>query len=533
MCRSDESVSFSLNTHELGTVLERLVTRGGAVVPSSQSDLLRTLAVADGPPGDSWMWPTQYYLETAIPAKDQTDLVRRALIRLPEYRLHLDLSLCSVVHAVAVAERWNRLEELLFGPCNSIAPRLAQLIEWEPRRRSKNPRDLTSIDWENSIVSNSHPAYLEWNRGLWGDNRGVQDLFQLLIDLYIPICSQPQVIHADRLTNPLLLASLIRAANDGEGISVHDSDVAEIEAMQKIGLPVRWESRTGNRACAFLVAPVAMSTKTIGQLTETCDVASRVPSIARHSRIFTQSTSDCPWGSISSQSISLFVPPSIDASADRWPNDAVSDSPSWLPLPGVEVLSSASKRRSDSHDADVALLQLARHPLYGFLLQLFILEGLDRELGEETLSFALPQNRILESLKDWEDTKVLYRPREQAQSSGGDSARMGFHTLGTIGEVLPRLAHEMSIAGISTPYTTEGCPWSRAIYLLSSAGVVDGRPDRWILTIAGFILDRLHGGSLMNEVIRGQRQARDRAHRVLITLWEEVSSASRKESISA
>jgi hypothetical protein len=62
---------------------------------------------------------------------------------------------------------------------------------------------------------------------------------------------------------------------------------------------------------------------------------------------------------------------------------------------------------------------------------------------------------------------------------------------------------------------------------------VDGRPDRWILTIAGFILDRLHGGSLMNEVIRGQRQARDRAHRVLITLWEEVSSASRKESISA
>lgn len=526
-------MSFALDIHELGKVLERMVTRGGAVVPPSQSELLRTLAVADGPQDDSWMWPTQYFLETAIPAKDQTDLVRRALIRLPEYRRHLDLSLCSVVHAVAVAERWNRLEELLFGPCNSIAPRLAQLIECEPRRRNKRPRDLSSSDWENAIASSRDAAYLEWNRSLWGDSRGVQDLFQLLIDLYIPICSQPQVIQSDRLANPLLLASLIRAASDGEGISLQDSDLAKIEAMQEIGLPVRWEARKGNRACAFLVAPVTMFTNTAGQLAETCDVASRVPAIARHSKILTRSSSECPWESPSKMAIPLFVPPSIDASADRWPNDTVSDTPSWLPLPGVEVLSSASKRRSDSHDADVALLQLARHPLYGFLLQLFILEGLDRELGEETLSFALPQNRILESLKDWEDTKVLYRPREQAQSSGGDSARIGFHTLGTIGEVLPRLAHEMSIAGISTPYTTEGCPWSRAIYLLSSAGVVDGRPDRWILTIAGFILDRLHGGSLMNEVIRGQRQARDRAHRVLITLWEEVSSASRKESISA
>ncbi len=49
MCRSDASVSFALDTHELGKVLERMVTRGGAVVPPSQSDLLRTLAVADGP----------------------------------------------------------------------------------------------------------------------------------------------------------------------------------------------------------------------------------------------------------------------------------------------------------------------------------------------------------------------------------------------------------------------------------------------------------------------------------------------------
>jgi hypothetical protein len=208
------------------------------------------------------------------------------------------------------------------------------------------------------------------------------------------------------------------------------------------------------------------------------------------------------------------------------------DAPKWLPLPGTEVLASAAKRRSDSQDADRALNQLANHPLYGFILQLFLLEALDRELGEETLAFALPQNRKLDTAEVWAETKVLYRPRMQPDETGAGEKK-GFMVLGPLDDVLPTIAHEVGIEGIAMPYVGNGLPWSRAIYLLSTAGVIDGRPDRWTLTMTTFILDRFHAGTLMKEFLRGGRSIRDQIHDVLFTLWDEKIKTVAQERIGA
>jgi hypothetical protein len=175
---------------------------------------------------------------------------------------------------------------------------------------------------------------------------------------------------------------------------------------------------------------------------------------------------------------------------------------------------------------------LASHPLYGLLLQLFLLEALDRELGDETLAFALPQNRKLDTPEAWAETKILYRPRMQSSEAGRDEKK-GFSVLGSLDDILPILAHEVGIEGIAMPYERNGTAWSRAVYLLSTAGVIDGRPDRWTLTITTFILDRFHAGTLMKEYIRGGRAVRDQMHSVLLTLWKEKRNTEAQEQVSA
>src|SRR5687767_13648063 len=94
-----------------------------------------------------WLSPTQPFLTDAIPAQGTLDLVRRVVVRDPLYRFHVDLSVISVIHAVAAAERWRRLEELLFESCRPIAPRLMQILEWQTARTRRAARELLDADW--------------------------------------------------------------------------------------------------------------------------------------------------------------------------------------------------------------------------------------------------------------------------------------------------------------------------------------------------------------------------------------------------
>lgn len=517
--------------HELRSVIDRLVTHGGVKVPAHWRAYLASVGVAASVTDGDWMYPTQPFLQHALPARDLNDLVRRVAVRDPLYRLHVDLCLCSVIHSVAISERWNRMEELLFGPCRPIAPRLVQLLTWFSRKFKLAVRKLPSSNIQQ-VVEDGDDTFPGWDRKLWGDSRSPADLFPLLLDLYVPLGDQPWHVSADVELDHALLASLIGAARDGEGLALSTDNTDDLDAMQRLGLPVRVDARANDTIQAFAVGAIELVGAGSDRIGEPVDIPFGLSGNAKQSRVVPPPLAQTRWSVHESSRVPVIAPISIDHEAGRWPVKTDSESPEWLRLPGSELISTAAKRRQDSQDADEALEAVASHPLYGFLLQLLLLEALDRELGEETLALALPQNRKLETADDWSETTVLYRPREESKHSDraeGD----GFLVIGSIDDIVPKIAHEVGILGVATPYETDQRPWSRAIYLMSTAGIVDGRPHSWRLTITTFILDRLHSGTLMKDVIRGGRDIRDRIHHVLLTLWKEQTTVSTEEKIPA
>jgi hypothetical protein len=511
----------------LVTVVDRLVTCGGARIPRIAAEYLRFIGVVGIDDLDEWVWPTPQFVERALPANDPTDLLRRALIRDPKYRLHVDLALCSVIHAVAVSERWRRFEELLFGGCKTVAPRLLQLLSWLSAVNGASIRTVSS-QIQQAIYSKTDPAFRDWDQQLWGESRSPADLFPLLLDLYVPLYEQPMHVSATFGLNGKLLASLMNAAAEGEGLRLSADQLQDLRALQDFGLPVHVEQRGDHMLRAFLVGAVEFGSDEADRIGDFDDVHWAVPRIARVSSVL-PALQDRPRWSIARET-EVYAPISVADAEPRWPEQALSDAPPWNQLPGSLVISTAAKRRKDSENADEALLQVAQHPLYGFLLQLFLLEALDRELGEETLALALPQNRKLETAEDWAETQLLYRPRDESDSSQ-PAEREGFLVLGSLDEVLPIIGRECGIKGIANPYHSNGMPWSRAVYLLSTAGIVDGRPHNWRLTITTFVLDRLHSGTLMKDIIRGGRLFRDQLHQVLAELWKEHTRKVQEEQI--
>jgi hypothetical protein len=207
------------------------------------------------------------------------------------------------------------------------------------------------------------------------------------------------------------------------------------------------------------------------------------------------------------------------------------DAPHWMPLPGTDQLASAGKRRSELGAVDQALRELAEHPLYGLVLQLLLLEALDRELGEETVILAPPLNRRIESFAQWAETLVLYRPHEDTTDNPAQPAK-GFHVLGRFDEVFAQIAREVGIVKVASPLEEDAAtPWSKALALMSTADLVIGKHDRWTITTQ--ILDRLHSGALMKDIIRQGRTLREKMHSVFLALWQEKSGAEINEAVTA
>jgi hypothetical protein len=516
---------------QLAPVIDRLVTCGGARVPKDAAAYLRYVGVGASDGMSDWMWPTQAFLSRALPASDINDLLRRVAVRDMRYRFHVDLSMCSVIHAVAISERWKRLEELLLGQCRTIAPRLVQILSWLALSSNLQIREISAAKFQRVIEDNADPVFRTWDEELWGNSRGPADLFPLLMDLYLPLGDQPCHVASDCSTNRSLLKSLIDvAAQHGEGLTLSGSEFEDLQGLQNCGLPIRAERRPNQSIHAYIVGNIEMVDGELDRVGEPEDLTSGITANAKASSVIEPPERCVEWSL--QNPTSMFAPVSVDHDALRWPAESLKDAPDWLLLPGSDLVSTAAKRRKDSQDADTALQQISRHPLYGFILQLFLMEALDRELGEETLALALPQNRKLETSEDWVETKVLYRPREES-ANGQDIDRDGFLVLGSFDDVIPVIGREVGIKGIATPYKSDVLPWSRAVYLMSTAGIVDGRPHSWRLTITSFILDRLHSGSLMKDVIRGGRGFRDRLHGVLSELWKEQTTEKSEEQVPA
>ncbi len=105
--------------------------------------------------------------------------------------------------------------------------------------------------------------------------------------------------------------------------------------------------------------------------------------------------------------------------SEEWPIEP-RHAPVWAQVPAALQLRAASSARRDSRDADQALFMLARHVLFGLLLQIFILESLDRELGHDSLVLTHSDQNESEAFAN---VRVFYRPTRESDSDTDPSLK--------------------------------------------------------------------------------------------------------------
>ena len=515
--------------YNLERTVTELVTSGAADIPAELHPLLSSLGVAAELEGQNgWMAVALPFAQSALPVESASMLLRRVCLRDAKYRLLLDLSIAQIVQNIGRGERWTRLEELLIGPLNRMGSRLHQLMRWTSQSHSVAPHKLQDSHWElmkSTLMGDCMDGYRAWHQLLWGETRNGIDLFGALVTLYAPLCATP--IHVrpalqEGMTEACtsLLIALTEAAEGEQGIILESNERPQIDAMLRFGIPVAVRPHDhGHDLCHLcgrvevvfdngMVPAEAGRHAVPGGLPQVAKLSTVVPAAA-----FAPGLSECmPW------CCSVTVCSTTDIPA-RWP-EAPPELPSvYCSIPTRDCLLQVGVSEKASPLVAPGLLKLAGHPVFGLLLQVLLMEALDRELGDATLILTPPLDRHVEDIH--EATSVLYRPSHRDDTP----ATPGFLRLGSLDDVLTQLGGEVGLRQIRLPFEAQGQLWSYAFSMMADAGLTHGTTDRW--SIHPDLLDRLHSGALMRQVIRDRKGLREQLHEILTSMWRNASEEQR------
>jgi hypothetical protein len=521
------------NLPELLKTLEMLAIHGTSRCSAQFDKWLSFAGIVTLTDDQQWMMPTQGWLTYCLPAQNQEDLLRNSLIRDSMYRMHLDLAIGSVLQAIGKAERWKRLEELLTGKFLPFCPRFIQLLEWLSERNGISIDRLTDNHWskaDRDLNGESIHLFSAWDRELWGAEGQAAVLFPLLESLYIPLIEKPVHIHIDPENysdqTQRLVAVLMAAAEQGEGVVMPSSFEQDAKFLQEHGLPTRiFTTGPGIQQkvlCLIGATTIEESTYHAEKSLSQKHIPSSIPPSVKQAAKLALNKQEMEGADSLIDSfernnpIRAFI--SISDEWTIWPTEAKDEEllPPNKVLPKQKIINKIGHPRSKSLEADEALLRIGSHSYFGFLLQLLLLEALDRELGEETLILVPPTFVRLEDIE--KETKVFYQPKQAGVTENEENTLWSFN-LGLVDEVIDQTAKNVGISQVVMPYKTRWGPWSRGLHLFRTAEIMVGLPDRWAL--APHVLDRLHGGGLMSAIIRKGRIFRGKIHEALKTLWKE------------
>lgn len=503
-----------LDLDTLSDELGRLGAYGMAQVSPEHSPWLEACGVAVQTDTAGCLLATSRWLAAALPARDPLDLLRKTLIRDATYRLHLDLVMASVLQAVGSTARWARLEELLRDSCRTFSPRFVALLEWMMQRTGKPAPILEPEDWSRlDPASDADLAenFAAWDERLWGFAGAASALFPLLHDLYCPLLTQPVVpVGLNEEAEGRMLADLTTCARGCSGVQLHsDYSRGLARALVASGLPVRLVNDGSGDKAVLVGAVECVGDRSAEESGEAYVDAMSV--VAKSSRFCVREDGE-PYGDVwaleKGMPIEAFV--SLNPTEATWPESETDSVPVGAQLPRAELLRSLSSSRESVE----ALRTLCAHAFFGFYVQLLLLEALDRELGQESLILAPERRMVVEDIEA--STKVLYRPHA---SENLFAPRRPTTDLGELDVALDTLAKGAGLQRVHAPYRLAGGVWSLGLRLMRSVELVRARSDRWALS--EHVVDRLHSGGLMTDVIRRGKGFRERLHEILTEMWSK------------
>jgi len=452
------------------------------------------------------------WASSALPAKNERDLLRHLAFRDPGYRAYLDDLLAQVLRAMAQAGRVDRVEQLLFDHLSGFGPRLSLTL----RRAQKSGRlyeGSTALTGDFDEVR----LFQRWDRELWGDiPGGPEQKFPALMQHYGPAVLSPVWLRADlwglSSLAAALLAEAILAGEDGR-LVVFPSEFGQAwSELESLGLPIRrWDDPSDRglgcigEICLVLPqrsAPLGLVRrdspielpKEVMRGTVSIDVRE-----GRATNLWSAADGDGRIGAY----------PGLDLAAPEWPSstEAIATAPGRLALPAHGEL----ERR-----VPTAIRALAADPLFGLLLQLFFAEAFGRELGD-------PQITVLEGGPRGTPARldVYFRPPTELGPLDRPSRR-----LGTLDEVMTDVAEAFGI--YTVPYVYDppprDAPWTAAVRLLIQVGVAavgTGEISREVVIDVTFF-DACHNTELLQEVVRPGGSIRHDLRQRLRQRWEAL-----------
>ena len=348
--------------------------------------------IARGVDGNKF-FATDGWLDSATPAASFDDLRRRTVIRDPQYRLHLDLQIAKVFHQMSTSGRWKRTEELLLGPFHHFAPRLAQIFQWQNAKTEIGESNLSIWeDLENGLLNPNKIDFKAWDIILWGSDRIETDLFSLLGDLYIPLLPHPVHVHAEYYGLPTeaiaLLQHLITAVREGHGILVNQTNNQALAELRDKGLPIYIFVTGNNQTVAGLIAPVSANIGAMELKIVYGDIEFPLPVAVQNSTLIQSVKDNVNFWNFIDGGVKNYVFLNISPDTHEWPENSIDKSSEQGRLPERHIFEEGIRTSPLSLELEQSLLFLGNHPVYGLLLQLSLIEALDRELGEETLLLA-------------------------------------------------------------------------------------------------------------------------------------------------
>jgi len=488
--------------------LEQLASLGAIPVGSASGDWLRATGI--GHASGDVLRADEAWLRVTLPAHDAADLLRRSLIRDPKYRFHLDLTLAEVLCAIAKDGRWQRVEELLFGPFRAFAPRFVSLLEAGQFIDGARAFEV-AVSSLRKLSPGGDLDFESWDEEVWSGATDRASLFTVLEDLYLPIYYIPVFVTADGAVRDQILLAVC-AAHEGAAARIDESALPTTVSSSAKGVPLRW--RQGSATAVALVGGVQI--RAAAQSPDLIDFPGGLPEPAAASELLPDeppSPASEVWDLLE---LGGFAMLGVPADATTWPETKAETARISPELPAGRELDDLGRPRRHSPHADDALVRLAEHPFFGLWMQVLLLEALDRELGEETLILAPPAATLVQNIE--RSTRVLYQPRRAKEKD----VRSPMLELGLLDEVFIRVFQHLGVHSIYQAYSAD--PWSRGLHLLHDAGLVKARHDRWAM--APHVVDRLHGGGMMSGVIRRGRAIRDRFHDAFEGLWSNADHSS-------
>lgn len=471
----------------LGGHLCGLAWHGYASVESPLREWLQFLGVGRVEAGR--LHATEHWITSGLSAHSPRELVRRVAFRDPAYRLHLDFILVRVLSRMARDGRTAKIGEYLTTKLSHLAMRLAWLFSLVPDPRS----DVYWSDLENKWLDPAlQVRFKAWDAELFGDILGgAEQLFPLLLDIYGPSGDLPVHLSAAGLRldarHLAVLAALIHAAGDREAIAINDEDfVVAQELAAQFHLPVRvWGKTAETRACAVLVASVHLSA--------TIPVETHRPQVPAP----------------------ISLPDTLRSSAQL--GDDVAAAGSSLRAAALGGLRTGAFPGADPHSAGLAeRLRFGPaatkaqfgwtfdHPLFGLILQFFLIEAFGRELQDDCINVL-----YIGSSENPESVDVYFRP---------ESREKRFVRLGQFEDIMVALSDELNIFTVPLPIVSGGTtPWTGALLLLLQGRQLLPRAGEY--TISGELFDILHSRDFMKDVLREGNPIRDRIVAILKRLY--------------